>query len=93
LLKSTAAVIVSDGSETANLKLTQAVEAIKILEQQKDVSIQAKTTVLYNKFSNKTSFKLDSIGIRTIGGFPRFEYATAADVVNQLLSTGVFPQI
>jgi cellulose biosynthesis protein BcsQ len=93
LLKSTAAVFVSDGSETANLKLKQAVGSLEILERQKDTSILARTAVLYNKFSNRTSLKLENINTRTIGGFPRYEHATTTDVIGQLLSNPAFSQI
>lgn len=84
---------VCDGSEASNNKLLRAFNAISTLEQNADSSILNRMVLVYNKFSNKTSKMLTEIGIKNIGGAPRFEHATSAQVLEQLSAKNMFDAI
>ncbi len=77
---------VGDGSEISNTKLFRAFNALSVLEQNADVSISSRISLIYNKFSNKTGRTLNDIGIKNIGGAPRYEHADTAQVLSQLSS-------
>ena len=81
---------IGDGSEVSNNKLFRAFGALNILEQNADSPIPNRMVLIYNKFSNKTSKSLDEIGIKNIGGAPRFEHATTAQVLEQLAQKDMF---
>lgn len=84
---------VGDGSELSNSKLFRAFNALNTLEQNVDSPILNRLVLIYNKFSNKTSRTLNEIGIKNIGGAPRFEHATAKQVLEQLSTKEMFDAI
>lgn len=84
---------VGDGSEVSNAKLFRAFNALNILEQNADSPIPNRLVLIYNKFSNKTSQMLSEIGIKNIGGAPRFEHATSEQVLAQLSAKDMFDAI
>ena len=81
---------VGDGSEISNEKVTRAFTAITTLEQTADISLTGKIALLYNKFSSKTGRTLTDLGIRIVGGAPKYEHATTAQVLGQLSTMGIF---
>ena len=84
---------VGDGSELSNSKLFRAFNALNTLEQNADSPIPNRMVLIYNKFSNKTSKTLAEIGIKNIGGAPRFEHATSEQVLEQLSAKDMFDAI
>ncbi len=84
---------VGDGSDISNTKLYRAFNALSTMEQSADSPITNRLLLIYNKFSNKTSKTLDEIGIKNIGGCPRFEHATTAMVLGQVASKEMFDKI
>lgn len=84
---------VSDGSEISNCKLYRAFNALNIIEQNADSPIPNRMVLIYNKFSSKMSTILSEIGIKNIGGAPRFEHATAKQVIEQLSTKDMFDTI
>ena len=84
---------VGDGSELSNIKLFRAFNALSTLEQNADSPIPNRMVLIYNKFSNKTSKTLTEIGIKNIGGAPRFEHATSEQVLEQLSAKDMFDAI
>lgn len=91
--KTHAIVLVGDGSEISNVKILRAYQALVTLEQGMDVSITNRMSLLYNKFSNKTGKIVESIGLKNIGGAPRFEHASVKQVVKQLSGMEMFEKI
>lgn len=77
-------VVVGDGSAVSNTKITRAFTALTTMEQNADAPLAGRLALAYNKFSNKTSTNIGDIGIRVVGGAPRYEHATTEQVVNQL---------
>lgn len=84
---------VGDGSEISNSKIGRAYEALSILEQDDDSPLINKISLIYNKFSNKTGNTLGDIGIRNIGGAPKYEHATTAQILGFLSKMAVFDNI
>ena len=84
---------VGDGSEVSNSKLFRAFTALATIDQNADSPIPNRLALIYNKFSNKTSTMLTDIGIREIGGAPRFEHATTRQVLEQLSAKEMFDAI
>ncbi len=84
---------VSDGSELSNSKLYRAYNAMNIMEQNADSPLTNRLVLVYNKFSNKTSKALNEIGVKHIGGVPRFEHATTKQVLGQLAKMDMFEKI
>jgi len=84
---------VGDGSELSNMKLFRAFNALNIIAQNADSPIPTRLVLLYNKFSNKTGRMLTDIGVRDIGGAPRFEHATTQQVLTQLSAREMFDAI
>lgn len=84
---------VSDGSEISNAKISRALTAITTLEQNMDVPLTGKLALLYNKFSSKTGRTLQDIGVKTIGGAPKYEHATTAQVLGQLAPMDIFDKL
>ena len=84
---------VGDGSDISNTKLYRAFNALATMEQNADSPLTNRLVLLYNKFSSKTSKTLDEIGIKNIGGNPRFEHATTQMVLDQVVSKEMFDKI
>jgi MinD-like ATPase involved in chromosome partitioning or flagellar assembly len=82
-------VLVSDGSEISNMKLTRAYRALGLIEQSSDTALLPRVALFYNKFSNKTG-RMTEDGIKTLGGAPKYERAAPEQVVEQLVGLGVF---
>jgi len=83
---------VGDGSELSNSKLSRAFTALKTAEADADSPLPNRTVLIYNKFSNRTSRILD-VGIRNIGGSPRYEHATSAQILEALSAKDMFDAI
>lgn len=89
-----ALVWVSDGSATSNAKIQRAYTALSIQEQRSQKALTSRLYLLYNKFSNKkTSTLVGDIGIKNIGGAPRYEHATIRQVVQALSTMNMFDNI
>lgn len=86
-------IIVGDGSEISNNKIIRAINALNILEQNEDSSLISRTSIVYNKFSNKTGKAIDSLNINNLGGAPRYEHATVEQIIAQLSANAMFDKI
>lgn len=84
---------VGDGSEISNSKIFRAYNALVTLEEKADSPLASRLCLAYNKFSNKTSTALTDIGLKSIGGAPRYEHATTAQVIEQLCIKEMFDKI
>ncbi|MBR6051630.1 MAG: chromosome partitioning protein ParA [Clostridia bacterium] len=84
---------VGDGSDISNTKLYRAYNALSTMEQNADSPLTNRLLLIYNKFSNKTSKTLEEIGVKNIGGCPRFEHATTAMVLGQVAPKDMFDKI
>ena len=85
--------LVSDGSEVTNRKIVRAYETLEILEDKKDLSLMNRLSIIYNKFSNKTSKMLDGLDIKTLGGIQKYENASTQQILNELQGSQIFNSI
>ena len=88
-----ALVWVGDGSEISNNKVFRAYNALATLEEKADSPLTNRLCLIYNKFSNKTGKALSDIGIKNVGGAPRYEHATTEQVLEQLSQKDFFDKI
>lgn len=88
-----AIVLVCDGDEMSNTKTLRAYQALTIVEEGKENIISNRMSLIYNKFSNKTGRTLDEIGLKNIGGAPRYDHASAAQIIEQLAGMNMFEHI
>lgn len=86
-------VVVSDGSEISNKKFERMYRAMEILEEQDEKLRLDKMSILYNKFSNKTSKTISGISVKDIGGIPRFEHAMNEQVIKQVVQMGILNKV
>lgn len=94
LLKRFHSVIVTGtGSKSSNTKIFRLYNALVIKENNEDRSVLDRMSLLYNKFSSKTSKIIDSVDIRNIGGIPRCENATDDKVIAQISGMAVLDNI
>lgn len=94
VLRQTHAIVwVGDGSEISNTKICRAFNALTILEQNNDSPLTNRVCLAYNKFSNKSSKTVGEIGIKNIGGAPRYEHASTAQVIEQLSKLDFFGKV
>lgn len=84
---------VSDGSEISNDKIYRAYMALLALDKRVEWSLTERIALLYNKFSNKTGKTLENIGLKSIGGAPRYEHATTNQILERLSQLDVFEKI
>lgn len=86
-------VFVNDGAEISNMKFERGYQALKIYEQQKNISFMEKAGVFYNKFSSRASKTIEGLEIGNLGGTPRFENATVKQITEQLVTLADFEKI
>lgn len=91
--QSHAVVWVGDGTELSNIKIQRAFNALSIMEQNAEATLTNRLCLVYNKFSNKTSKTVGDIGLRNIGGAPRYEHAATKQVIEQLSLMNMFENI
>lgn len=86
-------VAISDGTEIGNGKFMRAFGAVKVLSEQFDTYRLDKLQLLYNKFSNKTGKTLEGLDITLLGGIPRYEHASVAQIVQQVSAMEIFKRL
>lgn len=86
-------VVVGDGSQISNTKITRAYTALVTAEQNADAPIAGRMSLVYNKYSNKTGSAIGDIGLRNIGGAPRYEHASTEQILSQLCKMEFFNKI
>lgn len=86
-------VLTVDGSEIGNDKFLRMLQALQIKEENSPVPIMKRMYTVYNKFSNKTGQSLPKIGIRELGGVPRYEHAGIEALVETLAEKTFFEEL
>lgn len=90
--KAKSIVMVCDGSQLANTKVSRAYKSLSKLENAYNAKVTDKMCVVYNKFSKATSDMLN-IGVTSPGGVGRFDHASTLTVVNELAKNNLFDEI
>ena len=86
-------VLVGDGSELSNSKIRKAHEALSIMEQNADAPLTNRMSLMYNKVSSKTGQTVNIQGLREIGGAPKYERATTAQILAQLAPMDLYNKL
>ena len=87
-------VLVGDGSELSNGKLCRAFEALNIMEQNADVPLVNRMSLMYNKVSSKMGKTVGIQGIRELGGAPIYGGgAETAQILGQLSALDLYEKI
>lgn len=86
-------VLVSDGAETANIKIKRMLRAMRLLEEQGNERWMYDISILYNRFNSRTSVKTDGLDIREIGGIKRYEDYTEAQLILKISELDVFQKL
>ena len=93
LHQANAVVLVGSGSTTSNTKLHRAISALTVLEQNADEPLTNRMMLAYNRFSSKIGTVNTDLGLRIIGGAPRYEHATTEQMLEQLSKNVLFDEI
>lgn len=94
LSKANEIIMINDGSQLSNAKFTRAYQSLMLLEQNDEINILNKVNLMFNQFSNKNSHMLpDELNIKVLGGAPRYEHASVAQIVNALSNMELFKTI
>ena len=87
-------VCVNDVSKTGNLKFERFCELLKVLEDRdKRVSSFSKMTLLYNRYSSKTSEQLEKTPVPVLGGIHRYEGVSGRDLIEQVANVQILEKI
>ena len=83
-------VLVTDGTDMSEAKLTKAIRGIQILDGQSDYAMQPRMWLLRNKVSGK---ELQQNELRVLGFFPAYEPVSSAQMAKQLSVSNIFGQL
>ena len=83
-------VVVSDGSDISQRKVSKALLAVQILEQQEDNVIQPRMWILKNKVSSHELFQNE---IRYLGNIPLYQSVAPAQIAKQIAISNVYQQL
>ncbi len=85
-------VLVSDGTPSANAKITRALGALELLSGQHDLSLLPRTGLLYNRWG-AGSARLENLPISEIGGIARFDGGGEEQVINAIYASGSLDRV
>lgn len=91
--KSHGVVMVGDGSEVSNLKIKRAYDAIVMMDQNSDIVLSNRFSLIYNRFSSKTGKTIMNTDIRNVGGAPIYANATGTQITKQLMMMDMFDKL
>ena len=86
-------VLVNDGSQSSNVKLDRVIASVKILEEQNEWNLFSRFNILYNRFSSRTSQKIEIPDVRELGGINRFEGYEVKALLRQLADRTEFDKL
>ncbi|BBF41445.1 hypothetical protein lbkm_0119 [Lachnospiraceae bacterium KM106-2] len=85
-------IFVLDGSEVGNCKFERIHQSLAALDGQKEKPILPKLSIMYNRYSNKTSNTVNA-EVNVLGGAPRYEGGSIKDIVGQLAGLQIFDHL
>lgn len=77
-------VMVSDGSSVGNTKLSRAVSALNIIEDQNDSPLTGRMQLVFNKFSKRSGGVTESYGVPVLGGISRIEHSSVPQLIEAI---------
>ncbi len=91
--KSGYVIMVSDGSERANIKIQRAYTALAMADQNSDVPMAGNFVMMYNRFGSKNGQMLPDSDIRSLGGIPVIANATSCQIASQIMNSNIFDSL
>lgn len=88
-----AIVLVGDGSVGSNTKTERAYTALATMEQNSDAPLTNRVSFIYNKVSSKNGQSIDEMGLKVLGGAPRYAGASVQQLREQLAAMDIFDGI
>ena len=85
--RSVKTVMVSDGSQQANYKLTRKLKALELISEQREAFPINRIFLLYNRFSSKNGERLENTAFKTAGGVNRIEADSQTELIQMLVSS------
>lgn len=86
-------VFVSTGTDMANAKFMRAYDAIDTYEQQRDVSVLGKVSLLYNKVNGHENKFLEGAPVRICGAIAKAEGADPRQIADRVMQSEVLDKI
>lgn len=86
-------VLVGDGSVESNNKTERAYTALAALEANADAPLTNRMSFAYNKVSSKSGQSINVMGLKVLGGAPRYSSANARKIIEQLAAMEFFDEI
>ncbi len=86
-------IFVSDGSPSSNIKFQKAYKCIEILDGQYGGNLMKKIRVIYNRFSSRSSEKIEDDDLTVLGGINRIEGAKPKELVEQIMENTFLDEI
>ncbi len=86
-------ILVTDGMNVSNRKLERMVAAFLQKEKNDERLKLSKAMLLYNKYSNRLSERVQGIDIAELGGVQRFDGATLKQIVEQISGMALFNKL
>lgn len=86
-------ILVGDGSDISNGKILRAYQVLSTLEAKIEAPLASKASLIYNKFSSKTSTVLEGIELKNIAGMSKIEHATTQQIIEHIAGNEMFDRI
>ncbi len=83
-------VLVGDGSDTSEAKMSKAIRSIQILDAQSDFALQPRMWLLKNKVAVNSVQRNE---LRILGSFPVYQTVSSAQMARQLSLSNIFGQL
>ncbi len=86
-------IMISDGTEIANVKTMAALDSLEILDQHHKNKVIPKVRLLYNRFGSKTGQLMNREDVITLGGIPKFEGIDTHQLAQQIATMAVLDDV
>lgn len=83
-------IMVSDGTESGNLKTFRMLTALETLQDNLDMNLLSKMYLAYNGFSHTSGRTIENLNIPELGGLPRIQGATPRILIETLCNDTLF---
>lgn len=91
--KSDKLILVGDGSDISNGKLLRAHQVFTTLEAKMETPLASKSSLIYNKFSSKTSTMIEGVELKMIAGVAKIEGATTQQILGHIAENTMYDRI
>lgn len=83
-------IFVGSGTEISNIKMQKALTAMKVFEQQNDITLIPKLNVMYNKFEPNKCSMMQNSDVEVVGGINKIEGNNSKQIVREISEKRIF---